>query len=92
MLVTGVQAAGARSVTAIQGAAVDTRVVARAGDDGTLDDDETAAARVKAGESQPVVFPRAGIAMDQRPVAMRHEHAAARYRSAGGDTDPDDAA
>ena len=40
-------------------------------------------------EPQPVVFPRAGIPMDQRPVAMRHQHAATRYRADGGDADHD---
>jgi hypothetical protein len=38
------------------------------------------------------VFPRAGIPMDQRPVAMRQQHAETRYRQDGGNADPDDAA
>jgi hypothetical protein len=41
----------------------------------------------KPGEPQPVVFPRAGVGLDQRPVSMRREQAASRYRSDGGNPD-----
>ena len=37
---------------------------------------------------QPVVFPRSSVALDQRPVALRHQHAASRYRQ-DGNPDPD---
>ena len=41
------------------------------------------------GDPQPVVFQRNGV--DNRPIALRHEKAAARYR-ADGDPDHDEAA
>jgi hypothetical protein len=90
-LVTGVQAVGAKGVTAIQGAVVDTKTAARTGLEGDRDGDGDRAAglRAKAGEPQPVVFPRAGIPMDQRPVSIRRQHAEARYLADGGDADHD---
>ena len=92
MLVTGVQAVGAKGVTAIQGAVVDPKDATRVGPDAKADG-EHGGAPAKAGDPQPVVFPRAGLPMDHRPVAMRHEHASARYRSDGGHDDHhDDAA
>jgi hypothetical protein len=94
MLVTGVQAAGAKGVTAIQGAVVDAKSVTRTGVDGDRDGNAAGASgpRAKAREPQPVVFPRTGLPIDQRPVAMREHLAAVRYRSDGGDVDHDDAA
>jgi hypothetical protein len=84
MLVTGVQAAGAKGVTAIQGAVVDTKAAARTGLEGDREGDRGAVPRAKTGRPQPVVFPRAGIPMDQRPVSMRRHEAEARYREDGG--------
>jgi hypothetical protein len=92
MLVTGVQAVGAKGVTAIQGTVVDIKEATRAGVDGDREGDHAAGRRAKAGEPQPVVFPRSNVPIDRRPVAMRQEHAATRYRSDGGDADHDDAA
>jgi hypothetical protein len=92
MLVTGVQAVGAKGMTAIQGTVVDIKEATRAGVDGDREGDHAAGRRAKAGEPQPVVFPRSNVAIDRRPVAMRQEHAATRYRSDGGDADHDDAA
>jgi hypothetical protein len=91
MLVTGVQAAGAKGVSAIQGAVVDVKATTRTGlvGDSDRDGDQGSASRAKTGEPQPVVFPRSGIPMDQRPVAMRQQHAQARYRADGGDADHD---
>lgn len=91
-MVTGVQAVGAKDVTAIQGIFVDIKEATRAGVDGDPDGDRAAGRRAKAGEPQPVVFPRSNIHIDRRPVAIRQQHAAARYRSDGGDADHDDAA
>jgi len=92
MLVTGVQAAGSKGLTAVQGTVVDTKAT-RAGFDGDQNVERALGTRAKAGDPQPVVFPRSGIPMDHRPASMRHEHAAARYRSDGGDdNDRDDAA
>jgi hypothetical protein len=92
MLVTGVQAVGAKGVTAIQGAAVDVKVATRTGLEGDRDRDQAGASRARLRDPQPVVFPRAGIPMDQRPVALRQQHAQARYQADGGDADHDDAA
>ena len=91
MLVTGVQAVGAKGVAAVQGAVVDIKDAARnaagaAGEPGTKP-------APKAGDPQPVVFPRSGLAMDQRPVSLRQHHAALRYkRDGGGAPHHDDAA
>jgi hypothetical protein len=92
MLVTGVQAVGAKGVTAIQGTVVDIKEATRAGVDGDRDGDRAAGRRAKSGEPQPVVFPRSNLRIDRRPVAIRQRHAATRYRSDGGDADHDDAA
>jgi hypothetical protein len=87
MFVTGVQAVGAKGVTAIQGAVVDTKAATRSAVEGDREGDRGAAPRVKAGRPQPVVFPRAGVPLDQRPVSMRRHHAEARYREDGGGDD-----
>jgi hypothetical protein len=86
MVVTGVQAAGAKGVTAIQGAVVDIKDGARAGTS-AADRVRAADAPVRQGEPQPVVFPRKGLPVDQRPIELRREHAQARYRSYGGNHD-----
>ena len=91
MLVTGVQAAGSKGLTAVQGTVVDTKATTRAGFDGDHNADRISGTRAKAGDPQPVFFPRAGLAMDHRPVSMRQEHAARRYLSDGGEDDRDDA-
>ena len=85
MFVTGVQAAGAKGFTAIQGAVVDIKAVARTGLESDSDRDRAQVPRLRPREPQPVVFHRAGIAMDQRPVAMRRHQAETRYREDGGD-------
>jgi hypothetical protein len=87
-----VQAVGAKGMTAIQGTVVDITAATRTGVDGDREGDHAAGRRAKAGEPQPVVFPRSNLPIDRRPVAMRQEHAATRYRSDGGDADHDDAA
>jgi hypothetical protein len=87
MLVTGVQAVGAKGVTAVQGAVVDTKAAARIGLESDGEGDRGAVPRAKAGRPQPVVFPRAGVPMDQRPVSMRRHEAEARYREDGGADD-----
>ena len=91
MLITGVQAVGAKGVTAIQGAVVDIKDATRTGSS-TADGRTPAGAPAKPGDPQPVVFPRQGLPVDQRPVELRQQHAAARYRSYGGHADHDDAA
>ena len=86
MLVTGVQAVGAKGVTAIQGSVVDVKSAndaARGGVDGHAESGHA----VKAGEPQPVVFPRSGLPIDHRPVEMRRHHAQTRYHRDGGGRD-----
>jgi hypothetical protein len=87
MLVTGVQAVGSKGVTAVQGTVVDTSESTRAGLDGDPGAKRAAGGRVRAGDPQPVVFPRKGLPMDQRPAGLRQEHAVTRYRSDGGEHD-----
>ena len=82
MIVTGVQPVGARGVSSLQAAAVDTKEAARAVAEVRADPEHGFAAR--AGEPQPVVFPRDGVALDQRPVSQRLQHAAHRYEQDGG--------
>jgi hypothetical protein len=89
MVVTGVQAVGAKGVTAIQGAVVDPKDATRLGSDGRRDGDRAGGAP-KAGEPQPVVFPRKGVPMDHRPVSLREHRAALRYRQDGGQPQHDD--
>jgi len=81
MMVTGVQAAGAKGVSAVQAVAVDTKEVNRLG--GQADGEHETAPGEKAGEPQPVVFPHDGVGVDQRPVAMRQQQATERYREDG---------
>jgi len=89
MLVTGVQAAGSKGLTAVQATVVDLKDAARFGSDPDGDGERGHAVGSKKGEPQPVVFPRKGVPVDQRPVSLRHAHAAARYRSDGGEHDND---
>lgn len=92
MLVTGVQAVGAKSLTAVQATVVDPKDATRAAANGNHDGDRGAGAPAKVGDPQPIVFPRAGVGVDPRPSALRHQHAAKHYRADGGDSDHDDAA
>jgi hypothetical protein len=88
MLVTGVQAAGAKGVSALQGTVVDLKQTTRAGVDGERDGSRAPGTAARSGDPQPVVFPRSGVPMDQRPVALRQLQAVARYQS-DGDADHD---
>jgi hypothetical protein len=87
MLVTGVQAVGSKGVTALQGTVVDTSEATRAGFDGDPVAKRAASGRLRPGDPQPVVFPRKGVPLDHRPVALRQEHAVTRYRRDGGKHD-----
>ena len=91
MLVSGVQAAGAKGVSAVQGAVVDIKDDTRTATAGA-NSRRGADAPARPGEPQPVVFPRKGLPVDQRPVELRRLQAAARYRSYGGGRGFDDAA
>lgn len=84
MMVTGVQAVGSKGVTAVQGAVVDTGDSTRAGSESDADAPRAAGGAARDGIPQPVVFPRQGVPVDQRPVALRHKQAAIRYRNDGG--------
>jgi hypothetical protein len=90
MLVSGVQAVGSKGVTAVQGTVVDIKAATNYGTQ--RDRHAESGAPAKPGEPQPVVFPRQGVPVDQRPVSMRHDQAAARYRSDGAKPRHDDAA
>jgi hypothetical protein len=81
---------GSKGLNSVQVAAVDTHEVTT----GEAHDHATPgpATTPKAGEPQPVVFPRGGLGGDQRPVELRYERAAARYGadgSGGNDNDGD---
>src|SRR5690242_12022803 len=89
MIVTGVQPVGARGLGTLQVAAVDAKDVARSGQSGDTDREAPTTAAVKAADGQPVVFPRAGVGLDQRPVAMRQQQAAERYKR-DGENDEDE--
>lgn len=91
MLVTGVQSAGSKGVSNVQIAAVDTKEAARTGSAADNDGDRNQVAP-RAGDPQPVIFPRSGeTPLDQRPVALRQQAAAERYKRDGGeDEHPDD--
>jgi len=89
MLVTGAQPVGAKGVTSVQATVVDLKEATRLGFDLDQDGGRHGARRLKAGEPQPVVFPRSDVGVDHRPVALRQQHAAARYRSDGGAPDGD---
>jgi hypothetical protein len=88
MLVTGVQSVGSKGVSSVQVAAVDTKEVAKS--TSQSQDSTHNSVAPKPGDPQPVVFPRAGVALDQRPVSLRNEQAASRYRSDGGSHDDSD--
>jgi hypothetical protein len=83
MIVTGVQSVGARGVNTVQVAAVDAKDVARAAQPADNDGDAAGNAAVKAADAQPVVMPRSGVGLDQRPTAMRQQQAAHRYKRDG---------
>src|SRR5690242_4053572 len=89
MLVTGIQAAGSKGLTAVQPTVVDSKDAARFAPDRDRDGEHGTAVAARQGEPQPVVFPRKGVPVDQRPVSLRHEQAAARYRRDGGEPDGD---
>jgi hypothetical protein len=89
MLVTGIQTAGSKGVSAVQGTVVDTTRGAAGSADEETSEARRAAGQRKPGDPQPVVFARKGV--DNRPISLRHERAAARYRADGGD-DHDEAA
>lgn len=89
MIVTGVQPVGARGLGTLQVAAVDAKDVARSGKTGDTDREASTAA-VRAADAQPVVFPRAGVGLDQRPVAMRQQQAAQRYKRDGDNDEKDE--
>ena len=90
MLVTGAQSAGSKGLSAVQGTVIDTSRDVRHPAEEESTEARRAAGQRKSGDPQPVVFQRKDV--DNRPIALRHEHAAARYRADGGDDDHDEAA
>ena len=85
MFVTGVQAVGSRGVNSVQVAVVDTKEAARIGGPTDSDGERGRGVGVKPGEPEPIVFPRQGLPLDQRPVALKHEQALKRYAAYGGE-------
>jgi hypothetical protein len=83
MMVTGVQPAGAKGLGSVQAAVVDTKASARVATPAEADQDR-APAFARGTTPQPVVFPRDGLPMDQRPVGHKLQQAADRYRDDGG--------
>ena len=86
MMVTGVQPVGAKGLGTVQATVVDTKETARVATP-TEAEQERAPAFAKGATPQPVVFPRDGLPMDQRPVGHKLQQAADRYRTDGG-SDP----
>jgi len=92
MMVTGVQPAGARGLGTLQGAGVDTKELARPVSPLEDEGENRAQTFGRSTTSQPVVFPREGVPLDQRPVAYRLHDATRRYADDGGGDEqhPDD--
>ena len=88
MLVTGVQSVGSKGLNTVQVAAVDTTYAARVADGSHESRHRRLTARP--GEPEPVVFPRDGVPLDKRPVALKREHALQRYAAYGGERKPVD--
>jgi hypothetical protein len=82
MQITGVQSVGARSLGSVSLTVSDSTDVSRAAAAGTLER-ETANSAPRPMHPEAVVFPRDGKPLDQRPVGLRHQRAAARYREDG---------
>jgi len=83
MLVTGVQPAGAGTLGAVQVAAVDAGDLARVARASEESRDRSPEAR--SDPPQPIVFPRDGLPVDQRPLPQRLQQAADRYGRDGGE-------
>jgi len=83
MMVAGVQPVGAKGLGSVSGAVVDTKESARVVASADSDEDRPAAF-AKGSIPQPVVFPRDGVPMDQRPVLQKLQQAADRYAQDGG--------
>ena len=82
MQITGVQSVGARSLGSVSVTVSDTTDVTRAAVAGTLEREPASSAPCSV-HPEAVVFPREGKPLDQRPVDLRHQRAAARYREDG---------
>jgi hypothetical protein len=84
MIVTGAQAAGAKSLGGVVVTGVDSRETTRAVPTGETVVEQGVTRQ--AGDPEPVVFPReGGLPMDTRPSDLRQQRAAQRYREDGGD-------
>jgi hypothetical protein len=91
MMVTGVQPAGSRGFATLQGAGIDTKELARPISPIEDEGENRAQTFGRSTTSQPIVFPREGVPLDQRPVANRLQDATHRYADDGGDEQhPDD--
>ena len=81
MQITGVQSVGARSLGSVSATVSDTGQNARTSVATPEREGPTGPPRALTPEA--VVFPRDGVPVDQRPVRLRHQRAAARYREDG---------
>ena len=81
MQVVGVQPGGSRGFASVQPVVTDARAGLAATNTGARDA-KTLAARAQAFTREPVVFPRDGLPLDQRPLNLRQAKAAGRYREA----------
>jgi hypothetical protein len=88
MYVAGVQPVGARGLGGLQAVVAEPLPPPASARGGTELARELLPARLVMLD-EAVVFLRDGTAVDHRPVELRQEHAARRYRE-DGDPDPDD--
>jgi len=81
MQITGVQTVGARSLGSVSAVVTDPDQVTRAGV--VTPERENASGTPRALIPEAVVFPRDGKPVDRRPVRLRNQRAAVRYREDG---------
>jgi len=87
MQIAGVQPVGSKGLSGLQ-LVVSDRDAARSGADARANAPRTAVTVHNALSAEPVVFPRDGLPMDRRPLHLRHQKAAARYREAADLDEP----
>ena len=80
-VVAGVQPVGSRGFGSLQGVVVDTKPP-QSSPPNVPEGQRNAPAAQHTLTQEPVVFPRDGLPADQRPVHLRQQKAAARYKEA----------
>jgi hypothetical protein len=81
MQITGVQSVGARSLGSVSATVSDTGQDARAAS--VVAEREGPSGSPRPLTPEAVVFPHDGKPVDHRPVRLRHQRAAARFREDG---------